>query len=403
MTARDLYLCIGEVDDALLEEAAEIRRKPRWLGIAALAACAALVIALPVIAGLGLPQKSAETADASGALWEEAEMEAAPESAEMKNDATSEAAAPEAPASEPETVDGSGAMQEVGEAALLLSVRLGDLQLGMTGEQVRAQLGEPDLTSNSGAVLYDDGFWRICWFYNTANDPERLSDANLTFTKADGSEEDWVLSEIMVSGSCTWTLDNGLGLGSSRQEILAAYPDAQESDDGICSLQDGNLFLTFDTRTGFAEHITLGGLNEYRLIPEAEQAPVDPYPYTFTPYQTFCGETVTAYTRTGAGWEKTSLTGPQAKHIVTALNIMEPEWVDTPCQAALWLVFDTGAAALGGEDGSAAIYHIEDAQALARALDAGEDPSAALTLIGYCVFPEAWDEVHEAFTLPAQW
>lgn len=401
MTARDLYLCIGEVDDQLLEEAAEIRRKPRWLGVAALAACAALVIALPVIAGLGLPQKSAETADASGALWEEAEMEAAPESAEPENVTASDAAAPEAPASEPETVDGSGAMQEAGEAAQLMSVQLGGLQLGMTSEQVRAQQGEPDQISNSGAVLYDDGFWRICWFYNTANDPERLSDAKLTFTKPDGSEEDWVLSEIMISGSCAWTLDNGLGLGSSQESILAAYPDAQESDDGICSLQDGGLFLTFDTRTGFAEHITLGGLNEYQLMPETEQAPADPY--TFTPYQTLCGETVTSYTRTGAGWEKTVLTGPQAKHIVTALNIMEPEWVESTCDAALWLVFDSGAAALGGEDGSAAIYHIEDAQALARALDAGEDPSAALTLIGCCVFTEAWAEVQEAFTLPAQW
>lgn len=401
MTARGLYLCIGALDDQLLEEAAEIRRRPRWVGLAALAACAALVIALPVIAGLGLPQKSAELADASGAIMEETETEAAPESAEPENAATSEAAAPEAPASEPEKVDGIAPPQEAGEASQLLSVRLGGLQLGMTSEQVRAQLGEPDHTSNSGAVLYDDGFWRICWFYNTANDPERLSDAKLSFTRQDGSEEDWVLSEIMVSGSCTWTLDNGLGLGSSREELLAAYPDAQESEDGLCHLQDGDLFLTFDTRTGFAEHITLGGLNEYRLIPETEQAPADPY--TFTPYQTLCGETVTAYARTGTGWEKTVLTGPQAKHIVTALNITEPEWVDTPCDAALWLVFDTGAAALDGEDGSAAIYHIEDAQALARALSAGEDPSASLTLIAYCVFPKAWDEVQEAFTLPAQW
>ena len=40
MTTKDLFRCIGNLSDDLLEEAAAIRRKPRWLPIAALAACA---------------------------------------------------------------------------------------------------------------------------------------------------------------------------------------------------------------------------------------------------------------------------------------------------------------------------------------------------------------------------
>ena len=40
MTTKDLFRCIGDLSDAMLEEAADIRRKKRWLPIAALAACA---------------------------------------------------------------------------------------------------------------------------------------------------------------------------------------------------------------------------------------------------------------------------------------------------------------------------------------------------------------------------
>ena len=40
MTTKDLFRCIGNLSDGMIEEAADIRRKPRWLPIAALAACA---------------------------------------------------------------------------------------------------------------------------------------------------------------------------------------------------------------------------------------------------------------------------------------------------------------------------------------------------------------------------
>ena len=37
MTTKDLFRCIGNLSDGMIEEAADIRRKPRWLPIAALA------------------------------------------------------------------------------------------------------------------------------------------------------------------------------------------------------------------------------------------------------------------------------------------------------------------------------------------------------------------------------
>ena len=46
MTTKDLFRCIGNLSDGMIEEAADIRRKPRCLPIPALAACAELAISI---------------------------------------------------------------------------------------------------------------------------------------------------------------------------------------------------------------------------------------------------------------------------------------------------------------------------------------------------------------------
>ena len=48
MTTQDLFRCIGDLSDTMIEEAADIRRKKCWLPIAALAACAVLAISIPL-------------------------------------------------------------------------------------------------------------------------------------------------------------------------------------------------------------------------------------------------------------------------------------------------------------------------------------------------------------------
>lgn len=399
MTARELYLCIGELDEQLVEQAAEIKRRPRWLPFAALAACAVLAISLPLMAGRS---KSADTtASMDGAAGRaENKTETATAQATTESAVMEEAAEEEAPPMEDEAT-GSAAV-----GTRILSTSFGYLQLGQTQHDVYEALGTPDSTSNTGAVLYDDGFWRICWFYNTSGTTEYLHDLTLTFTRPADTEDrssNWVLSELMASATCPWTLDTGLGMGSTSVEVLAAYPDAQLLDDGICSLQDGDLFLSFDTRTGLVEHITLGGLNAYHESPEPAQT-VDPY--AFTPYQTLSGETVTAYTRTDDGWEKTELTGPQAKRVVVALNITDPEPAEAQTgEPSLWLLFPSGgAAALYGESNVGAIYHVEDEAALSGALLADREPGEALTLIEVCEFSAGtWQSVQEAFTLAASW
>lgn len=62
MTTQDLFRCIGDLSDTMIEEAADIRRKKRWLPIAALAACAVLAISIP-LAVRNLGYKSAADAE----------------------------------------------------------------------------------------------------------------------------------------------------------------------------------------------------------------------------------------------------------------------------------------------------------------------------------------------------
>ena len=69
----------------------------------------------------------------------------------------------------------------------------------------------------------------------------------------------------------------------------------------------GDLYLRILVTDGEVSSIDLGGLNEYHLPDEEEPAPADPY--TFAPYDTLSGGTVTAYTRTEDGWAQQVLTG----------------------------------------------------------------------------------------------
>ena len=63
----------------------------------------------------------------------------------------------------------------------------------------------------------------------------------------------------------------------------------------------------------------------------------------------------------------------------------------------IWLEFESGGvAALYDESGAGAIYRLEDTSAFEAALSSGEDPTDALTLIEYCIFPGVWDDVLSA-------
>ena len=392
MTTKDLFRCIGNLSDDLLEEAAAIRRKPRWLPIAALAACAVLAVSIP-LAVRGM-QKNAATADATAA-----------ETPTMEAPAEDKEAADEATGSRGES-DGSWYDSDP-TAARILSAELGGLRLGMKREDVQAMLGEPDSVSNTGEIQREDGVWEVCWFYNTSGSADVQYDLRLRFTNTgmrDGSGS--VLSEVWTQSPCDWTLDTGIGIGSPQEAVEAAYPDAvwthetmiendQEIPYDLYELTSGDLFMLIRVEAGEVSHISFGGLNAEHFLDEDEPAPTDPY--TFTPYDTLSGGTITAYTRTENGWEKQILTEKRAKLLVIALNIMDPEPSDVQGEAVIWLEFESGGvAALYDESGAGAIYLLENQTAFETALSSGEDPTSALTLIEYCTFPGVWDNVMSA-------
>ena len=396
MTTKDLFRCIGNLSDGTIEEAADIRRKPRWLPIAALAACAVLAISIP-LAVRNLGYKSA--ADAETPTTESPVSDEKP-----AEDAISGSPEPSRDGS-PEADGGWEDSDSV--VARILTTELGGLRLGMKREDVRAMLGEPDSTNNAGEIQREDGVWEVCWFYNTSDSTDVLYDLRLRFTNTgmrDGSG--WVLSKVWAQSPCDWTLDTGIGIGSPQEAVDAAYPDAvwthetmiendQEIPYDLYELTSGDLFMLIRVEAGEVSHISFGGLNAYHFWDKNEPAPADPY--TFTPYDTLSGGTVTAYTRTEDGWAQQVLTEKRAKLLVTAFNIMDPEPSDTQGEPIVWLQFESGGvAALYDETGAGAIYRLEDPSAFEAALAANEDPSPALTLIESCVFPDVWDNVQQA-------
>lgn len=392
MTTKDLFRCIGNLSDGMIEEAADIRRKPRWLPIAALAACAVLAISIPLAVRSANSTKSASTADTSAA-----ETPATEAPAEAPAETDSAVGATESPR-EPEASDG---WDDGDAAARILATEIGGLRLGMTEAEVASLHDGPDSFSNSGAVERGDGLQEICWFYNTSGSADVLYDASLTLVGDDVRDgPDAVLCSIWVTSPSTWTLDTGIGIGSPQEAVDAAYPDAafapgSAENTWIYSYTAGDLYLRILVTDGEVSSIDLGGLNEYHLPDEEKPAPADPY--TFTPYDTLSGGTVTAYTRTEDGWTQQVLTEKRAKLLVTAFNIMDPEPSDTQGEPIVWLQFESGGvAALYDETGAGAIYRLEDPSAFEAALAANEDPSPALTLIESCVFPDVWDNVQQA-------
>ena len=392
MTTKDLFRCIGNLSDGMIEEAADIRRKPRWLPIAALAACAVLAISIPLAVRSANSTKSASTADTSAA-----ETPAAEAPAEAPAETDSAVGATESPR-EPEASDG---WDDGDAAARILATEIGGLRLGMTEAEVASLHDGPDSFSNSGAVERGDGLQEICWFYNTSGSADVLYDASLTLVGDDVRDgPDAVLCSIWVTSPSTWTLDTGIGIGSPQEAVDAAYPDAafapgSAENTWIYSYTAGDLYLRILVTDGEVSSIDLGGLNEYHLPDEEKPAPADPY--TFTPYDTLSGGTVTAYTRTEDGWTQQVLTEKRAKLLVTAFNIMDPEPSNTQGEPIVWLQFESGGvAALYDETGAGAIYRLEGPSAFEAALAANEDPTPALTLIESCVFPDVWDNVQQA-------
>ena len=403
-----LFRAIGYVGDDLIQRAdapaqAERKQPAVWIKWAALAACCALVISLAARLPL-LQMKTASPAPEAAAMQASESTAAAEEKAEVP-DMTEEAAA-EAPAEaedntagarEPAATDTEGQKDGVSvQQALLLDTTLGPVKLGMPLEDVRSILGTPKEESDEFYVCTDKGDYRyVTWRYNFTNDPDYISDVKLSFADVgDG----FVLDEIMTFGTSDWALPTDIRNGSSADDVLAAYPDAQvqyNGPDGALSavvFEAGHVHLHIMVENGGVTNITLGTYYE-------DPGWVDETSYE-EPVYSFASSDIVVYQKASDGWISYHMKDKAAKKLEVVLGIEDLVPIGQAPEPRYYLDFQNGTVVMLGEDRlSGAVYTCGDLAGLRAAMEKGEDPAPYLTCITVCAFPAGTDEAVQELTL----
>ena len=402
MTRQDrqekLFRAIGYVGDDLIQRAdapAETRRSSApWIKWAALAACCVLVISLAARLPL-LQMKSASQAPEAAAMQASESTAAAEEKAEAAPDEALTAAPAEAEdntagAREPAATDTEGQKDGVSVQQALLDTTLGPVKLGMPSADVRSILGAPKEESDEFYVCTDKGDYRyVTWRYNFTNDPDYISDVKLSFADVgDG----FVLDEIMTFGTSDWALPNGLKNGSSVQQLLEAYPDAEPGINGYdgeifaYGVEAGHVRLTFLVENDVITSISLG---TYYAEPSwADETPAE------EPAYSFASSDMIVYQKEEDGWLSYHMQGQAAKKLEVILGIEDLTPMDELVQARYYIDFQNGTVVMLGDDRlSGAVYTCEDLEAFRAAMDEGADPTPYLTLVQMCAFPAGTDEV----------
>lgn len=408
-----IFRAIGFVGDDLIQRAdAPVERQSihtAWIKWAALAACCALVIGLAAKLPL-FQMKSASQAP------EAASMNASAEGPEMKEElaedtVTTEAApaeAEEAPAEEKLQTGEMGASsgndtaERIGtpyDAALkntLLETTVGPVTLGMPSADVRSILGAPKEDRGEFYVCTDKGDYRYAtWAYNLSNDPDYICDVLLRFADVgDGL----VLDEIMTFGTSDWALPTGIRNGSSADDVLAAYPDAQvqyNGPDGALSavvFEAGHVHLHIMVENGGVTNITLGTYYE-------DPGWVDETAYE-EPAYSFASSDIVVYQKASDGWISYHMKDKAAKKLEVVLGIEDLVPIGQAPEPRYYLDFQNGTVVMLGEDRlSGAVYTCEDLSSLRAAMEKGEDPAPYLTCITVCAFSVGTDEAVQELTL----
>lgn len=396
-----LFRAIGYVGDDLIQRAdapaqAERKQPAVWIKWAALAACCALVISLAARLPL-LQMKTASPAPEAAAMQASESTAAAEEKAEVP-DMTEEAAA-EAPAEaeentagarEPAATDTEGQKDGVSVQQALLDTTLGPVKLGMLSQDVRSILGTPKEESDEFYVCTDKGDYRyVTWRYNFTNDPNFISDVKLSFADVgDG----FVLDDIQTFGTSDWALPNGLKNGSSVQQLLEAYPDAEPGINGYdgeifaYGVEAGHVRLTFLVENDVITSISLG---TYYAEPSwADETPAE------EPAYSFASSDMIVYQKEEDGWLSYHMQGQAAKKLEVILGIEDLTPIDELPQARYYIDFQNGTVVMLGDDRlSGAVYTCNDPDGLRAAINEGADPTPYLTLVQMCAFPAGTDEV----------
>ena len=407
MTRQDrqekLFRAIGYVGDDLIQRAdapaqAERKQPAVWIKWAALAACCALVIGLA--ARLPIFQAKSSAPETATMTMETTTQEAPAEDAKAgAPDMTEEAAAEEpaaeaeentAGAREPAATDTEGQKDGVSVQQALLDTTLGPVKLGMPSQDVRSILGTPKEESDEFYVCTDKGDYRyVTWRYNFTNDPDYISDVKLSFADVgDG----FVLDEIMTFGTSDWALPNGLKNGSSVQQLLEAYPDAEPGINGYdgeifaYGVEAGHVRLTFLVENDVITSISLG---TYYAEPSwADETPAE------EPAYSFASSDMIVYQKEEDGWLSYHMQGQAAKKLEVILGIEDLTPMDELPQARYYIDFQNGTVVMLGDDRlSGAVYTCNDPDGLRAAINEGADPTPYLTLVQMCAFPAGTDEV----------
>lgn len=398
-----LFRAIGYVGDDLIQRAdapaqAERKQPTVWIKWAALAACCALVIGLA--ARLPIFQAKSSAPETATMTMETTTQEAPAEEEKAEAPDMTEEAAAEAPAEaedstagarEPAATDTEGQKDGVSvQQALLLDMTLGPVKLGMPSQDVRSILGTPKEESDEFYVCTDKGDYRyVTWRYNFTNDPNFISDVKLRFADVgDG----FVLDEIMTFGTSDWALPNGLKNGSSVQQLLEAYPDAEPGINGYdgeifaYGVEAGHVRLTFLVENDVITSISLG---TYYAEPSwADETPAE------EPAYSFASSDMIVYQKEEDGWLSYHMKGKTAKKLEVILGIEDLTPIDELPQPRYYIDFQNGTVVMLGDDRlSGAVYTCDDPDGLRAAMDEGADPTPYLTLVQMCAFPAGTDEV----------
>ena len=416
-----LFRAIGFVGDDLIQRAdAPVERKTvntTWVKWAALAACCVLVIGLASRLPL-LGAKTANTAPETASMMLDsttATTEAKSEAPQMTEETAAEEApaeAEEAPAEEPaeearagEAGSGprndteaecAGAVYDAELAQEILDTTLGPVKLGMPSADVRSILGAPKEDRGEFYVCTDKGDYRYAtWAYNLSNDPDYICDVLLRFADVgDGL----VLDEIMTFGTSDWALPTGIRDGSSADDVLAAYPDAQvqyNGPDGALSavvFEAGHVHLHIMVENGGVTNITLGTYYE-------DPGWVDETSYE-EPAYSFASSDIVVYQKASDGWISYHMKDKAAKKLEVVLGIEDLVPIGQAPEPRYYLDFQNGTVVMLGEDRlSGAVYTCGDLAGLRAAMGKGEDPAPYLTCLTVCTFPAGTDEAVQELTL----
>ena len=213
-------------------------------------------------------------------------------------------------------------LDEAVEQALAKSsgTNLGGLRPGMTKDEVTALMGEPVLVKEDT----DEWFYGSYYVYFHS------------FTET--------VHNITTGGGCQLTLDSGIGLGSTEEAVLAAYPNhiLGNSVDAVSyHISIGSDELMIETTDGVVTQIQLYNTGNPLL-------------------EALTVSEITIHTAASEGWLTVIAIDKAAKKICTTLTISDPEPADRPeGDPTDWMDFGSGTVVGLYDDDYAVVYRYD--------------------------------------------